>query len=142
MTTDENNDTPLPIKRVALVIDDEPFNADIAKEIVSEFGLEVHTAFSADIAMDICFKFLVQNKRIDLILLDYNMPDTCGDKLASILREPRFDPILMGTPIIGVTANNDAQTKKKCLDAGMNRVYGKPFSIVQIKEILQEYSLI
>jgi CheY-like chemotaxis protein len=125
-----------------LVIDDEPINADIAKDIVSDFGLEVFAAGSADIALELCFKFLAQQKKIDLIFLDYNMPDVYGDELATILRQSRFEPILKDTPIVGLTAHTDAETKRLCLAAGMNRVESKPFNVNKIKEILNDFNLI
>lgn len=133
---------PLFPKKVALVIDDEPINADIAKDIVSEFGLDVYAAGSADIALDLCFKFLVLKKKIDIIFLDFNMPGTCGDELAAILRQEKFDPILKDVPIIGLTAHSDAQTKKRCLESGMNRVECKPFDVARIKDLLREYNII
>lgn len=141
-TTEEIKEENFEPKKVALVIDDEPINADIAKEIVSDFGLEVYAAGNADIALDLCFKFLVQHKRIDLIFLDYNMPEIYGDELATILRQSRFEPILKDTPIVGLTAHTDAETRRKCLEAGMNRVESKPFNVTRIKEILVEYGLI
>lgn len=143
MTTQEfKEETPATPRKVALIIDDEPINAEIAKEIVGDLGLEVYAAGNADTALDICFKFLVQNKKIDLILLDYNMPDIYGDELASIFRQSRFDPILINTQIIGLTAHTDAETKRKCLAAGMNRVEAKPFSLSQIRDMLRELRLI
>lgn len=143
MTTEEaREEATFHVKKVALVIDDEPINADIAKDILSEFGLEVHAASSADVALDICFKFLVKNKKIDIIFVDYNMPDTCGDELAAILRQEKFDPILKDVPIIGLTAHTDGETLRRCLESGMNRVEAKPFDVARIRELLREYDII
>ena len=127
---------------MALVVDDEPINADIAKEIVSEFGLEVFACGNGEIALDLCLKFLLQNKKIDIIFLDYNMPGLNGDELAVILRQEKFDPILKDCPIIGLTAHTDAETKQKCLASGMNRVESKPFDVSKIKDLLNEYQLL
>ena len=130
-----------PHKKVALVVDDEIMNTEIAKDIVARFGLEVFTASNGDLALEICYKFLSKKKRIDIIFMDYSMPGMRGDQVTATLRESRFLPILEGTPIIGLTAHNDSETKRKCLASGMNKVELKPFNVAKIKEILQEHKI-
>lgn len=89
-----------------------------------------------------CEEFLRLHKKVDLILMDYNMPGKCGDATTKILRESRFDPILKDTPIFGVTAQPDQKTKSACLESGMNLVENKPFDFNKLRQILQKYKII
>ena len=129
-------------KKIALVVDDDMMNSEIATMIISSFGVEVHSALNGDLAIDLCCKFLIMNKRIDIIFMDYNMPGMCGDEVTKILKEERFDQILKDTFIVGLTAQTDSETKQKCIESGMNRVECKPFDATKFKELFREYKLI
>ncbi len=128
-------------RKCAIVVDDDIFNSDIAKNMLNFMGIEAHQASSGDAAIAICEEFLEHNKKVHLILMDYNMPGKCGDETTRILREPRFDPILKDIPIIGVTAQPDQKTKNICLESGMNFVESKPFDFNRMKQLLQKYKI-
>lgn len=129
-------------KKVALVVDDDVFNAEFLQAHLESFGLEVYIAYDGELAIDLCMKFLTWNKRIDIIFMDYNMSTMNGDVCTRRLKSSRFDAIMDGTVIIGLTAHHDDRVKKDCLDAGMDLVEYKPFSKRQVKEILEKFSLL
>lgn len=135
-------DKYLQSKKVALVVDDDQLNSEIAAMMLTEYSIEAHCALNGDIAIDFCCKYLLINKRIDIIFMDYNMPGMCGDEVTKILREERFDNILKNTVILGLTAQTDSETVQKCIESGMNRVESKPFDSQKIKELLKEFKLI
>lgn len=70
------------------------------------------------------------------------MPGKCGDVTTRILREPRFDKILKGAFIIGLTAQPDQRTKNACLESGMDIVINKPFDFYRFEELLQKYNIL
>lgn len=128
-------------RKCAIVVDDDIFNSDIAKNMLTIMGLEAHQASSGDQAISICEDFLEHGKQVHLILMDYNMPGKCGDETTRILREPRFNPILKDVPIIGVTAQPDQKTRNICIESGMNHVESKPFDFNRMKLLLQKYNI-
>lgn len=140
--TSESNQEKGSIQKVALVVDDEVLNSDYLQMHLEEFDIEVFTADDGDMAVELCSKLLTMNKKIDIIFMDYSMPNMNGDICTSTLRESKFDPVLKNTPIVGVSAHRDPDTKKKCLLAGMDLFEYKPFSFDSIQAILQKFSII
>ena len=129
-------------KKVAIVVDDDIFNAEFLQAHLEHFGLEVFIAYDGELAIDLCMKFLTWNKRIDIIFMDYNMTTMNGDVCARNLKTSRFDLIMDGTIIIGITAHHDDRIVKDCLYAGMEQVEFKPFSRSDAKKILAKYNLL
>jgi len=132
---------PSPIKKLALVVDDDPMNGEIAQDILSILGLEVQTATSGEVAIEFVYQCMLTNRRIDIIILDYNMPEMRGDEVAEILRKDKFITILQNVPFIGLTAQTDIDTREKCLAAGMNKVVNKPINVEQMRQILKDFNI-
>ena len=78
------------LKLVLLCIDDEEFLLECYKEFLQDFGFEVLTASSGRKGLE-----LAVSSPVDLVLLDYEMPELDGLQVAAELR--RIRP---GTPII------------------------------------------
>lgn len=131
-----------PLKKKAIVVDDEVFNSEYLQNHLESFGLDVCIANDGEEAIALCIKFLTYNEKVDIIFMDYSMPTMNGDACTKRLRNSRFDPILKSTPIIGLTAHRDETIRKKCLDSGMTIVEYKPFSRTSIKAILLKFSLL
>ncbi len=70
-----------PVKRHILVVDDNPMMLKVIKESLRD-EYEVATAISGRIAL----KFLT-NRTVDLILLDYEMPEENGSEVLEKLRQ-------------------------------------------------------
>ncbi|MDE7479601.1 MAG: response regulator, partial [Lachnospiraceae bacterium] len=109
----ENND-PTPIKwphadgekQRILVIDDATIIHKTVKGYLDS-KYEVATAISGKIAL----RFL-KSKKVDLILLDYEMPEMNGP---AVLAELRADPNLAGIPVVFLTGINDVEKIKSAL---------------------------
>jgi signal transduction histidine kinase/CheY-like chemotaxis protein len=129
-------------KKVALVVDDDTFNRDTMTNFFIMLNLEPHPVEGGQEAVELCEYFLSIGKKINIIMMDYHMPGLQGDETTRILREPRFDPILKDTPIIGITAHSDASVKESCLKSGMNQVENKPFQFDKLKSLLVKLKLI
>lgn len=136
----EEASVPKP-KRFALVVDDDSLNCDAAVMMLCVMEFDAVAKYSGQACIELCEQYLKDGKKIDIIFMDFNMPGLQGDETTRILREPRFDPILKGVPIVGLTAHHDDETRLACISAGMDRVEHKPFSFIKLKTIVKSYNL-
>jgi signal transduction histidine kinase len=107
------NEAPL-----VLVVEDNPdMNHFVCDALAGSF--RVHGAFNGKEGLA-----LAQALRPDLIICDFMMPEMSGDELVRAVRaEPRLD----GTPILILTARNDASARIDVLRQGANDYLLKPF---------------
>jgi PAS domain S-box-containing protein len=109
--------------RVFLVVEDD-LNSYLYLESVLELtGAQVMRAPTGKHAIDIC-----KLKKIDLILMDIQLPDINGFEATKKIRE--FNKTI---PIIAQTAFAMSDDHKKCLEIGCNDFISKP---IPRKEIL------
>lgn len=76
---------------------------------------------------------LAENHKIDLILLDINLPDIDGYEVARRLRSSTKMEVAR-TPIIVLTANAMRGDAQKALDAGCDVYLSKPINIFELLE--------
>jgi two-component system, cell cycle response regulator DivK len=72
-----------------------------------------------------------EQEEVDLILLDFNLPDIDGYEEARRLRTNN-KPALRSVPIIAVTANALKGDAEKALDAGCDVYMSKPIDIREL----------
>lgn len=101
-----------------LIVDDNKTNLTSAKLVLNDY-YKVTPVISGAQAL----KFL-ENNTTDLILLDINMPEMDGFQ---VMEKIRADEKSSNIPIIFLTADNDAETESKCLEAGALDFIAKPF---------------
>ena len=78
---------------------------------------------------------LKEQKNIDLIISDWNMPNKGGYELLVWLRaDERFKNI----PFLMATAEGDMKQEKKAIDAGVNSFVAKPFNADELKNKIDE----
>ncbi|MCR4923034.1 MAG: response regulator [Lachnospiraceae bacterium] len=102
----ELSDPKEKMKKI-LVVDDDPAYASIVKEWVKDY-YSVYTATSGTKAIS----FLVKN-RVDLILLDYEMPIIDGSQVLQMIRELEEAE---GIPIIFLTGNGTREAVSKVME--------------------------
>jgi len=69
---------------------------------------------------------LLKKKAVDLILLDYVMPEMDGIEVLKLLKA---DPILKKIPIIFLTSNKDTELEAEALENGAVDFIAKPFAV-------------
>jgi PAS domain S-box-containing protein len=101
-----------------LLAEDNPVNAEIARELLHDAGLRVSVAGNGREALSLALQ-----DTPDLILMDVQMPEMDGLQAARALRaQPAFAQV----PILAMTANAFAEDRQACLAAGMNDHVAKP----------------
>jgi PAS domain S-box-containing protein len=101
-----------------LLVDDEPANLAVARDLLEDSGLRVDTARDGAEAIG-----KASATAYALIVMDIKMPVVDG---LAATRQIRQLPGHAATPILALTANAFAQDKARCLAAGMNDFLVKP----------------
>jgi signal transduction histidine kinase/CheY-like chemotaxis protein/HPt (histidine-containing phosphotransfer) domain-containing protein len=105
-----------------LIVDDNKINLKVALLTLQRWNIQVESAESAREAYQ-----KLNQKQIDLILMDITMPDIDGFEATKYIRT-ELPEALRSIPIIAMTAAAFMGDKEKCLAAGMNDYISKPFS--------------
>jgi two-component system chemotaxis response regulator CheY len=106
---------------LALVIDDSRTTRIIIGSILREVGLDVLEAGNGLEALE----QLEQHPEVQLLLLDWNMPEMNGfDFLRAVRSQRRYDPVR----ILMVTSEAQGDQVTRALDAGANEYLMKPFA--------------
>jgi len=121
-------------KRLLLTEDNE-LNAEIATEILEEFGFEVEHAADGTICVDMLQK--AKQGYYDLILMDIQMPNMNGYETAKRIRE--LSDARKDIPIIAMTANAFEEDRQHVLEVGMNGHIAKPIDVAKLIEELAKF---
>ncbi|MDE2421798.1 MAG: response regulator [Gammaproteobacteria bacterium] len=111
-----------------LVVEDNPTNRQVARELLSAEGAVVTVADDGRTAIET----VAQNK-FDVVLMDIQMPDMDGYAATREIRKTITQETL---PIIALTANALATDREAAIDAGMNDHVGKPFDLTQLVGVI------
>jgi CheY-like chemotaxis protein len=117
---------------LALVVDDSLSTRRAVAQVVSDFGMEVHTAKDGFEAVD-----MMRDKVPDIVLLDMEMPRMNGLELTAHIRsnEPTRH-----VPVVMITSRNTGKHRHLAEAAGVNSYLSKPFLEDELVEYLQ-YSI-
>ncbi len=113
-----------------LVVDDNLINLGVAKEILEKYNAEVIIAASGREGL-IC----LDQEKIDLIFLDYMMPDMDGIDTLKLIKASD-DPDVRNIPVIALTANVVSGAKEMFLEAGFDDYLPKPIVVEKLEKIL------
>lgn len=121
----------LPLR--ILIAEDNVINQKLLLSILAILGYKADAV--AD-GMDVLRT--LNEKKIDLILMDIQMPEMGGEETTILIRE-RFKN--SAPKIIAITAYAMAGDREKYLKAGMDGYIGKPFKmddlVAEIKRVMQ-----
>lgn len=114
-----------------LLVEDNVYNRDLAKEMLTRVGLQVDTAGDGQEAIA-----MVNSAAYDAVLMDCQMPIMDGYSATIQLRKnPRFSKL----PIIAITANAMSVDVQAALAAGMNDHVAKPIRIGKLLAVLNHW---
>ncbi len=101
-----------------LLAEDNPFNQQVAAELLEEVGARVTLANNGREALALLFK-----EHFDIVLMDVQMPEMDGYEAT---RQIRATSRLAGQKVIAMTANALAEDRERCLASGMDDFITKP----------------
>jgi two-component system, cell cycle response regulator DivK len=109
-----------PEDAYVLVVEDDANNLMITTDLLRMVGVRYVNARASGRQ---AFKLIETMPRVDLILLDIQLPYEDG---YAILKQLRADPKLKATQMIAVTANVLPQDEERARSAGFDGFIGKP----------------
>lgn len=111
-------------KQRLLVVDDDEMNLDMLARRLERQGYQVERAANGPQAL----QFLRQ-ERMDLVLLDHQMPHLTG---LDVLRIVRLRHSAADLPVIMVTAASDPKTVRDAVALGANDYVTKPLDFAVV----------
>ena len=102
-----------------LVVEDNGTNRLILNHKLCKMGFVVDCAENGVEALE-----FLQQRKPDLILMDVSMP--VMDGLETTLQIRSFDCEISSIPIVGLSAHNHAEIRRRCLEVGMDEFMCKP----------------
>ncbi|MGB4108055.1 MAG: response regulator [Alphaproteobacteria bacterium] len=124
-------------KGIVLLVEDYEPNILVASTFLETLGYEYEFATDGSQAFE-----KIKAKVFDVVLMDIQMPGMNGFEVTRAIRN--YEKIEGRRPafIIGVTAHAMAGDRERCISEGMDDYMSKPYSMSELKSILQKVSRI
>ena len=106
-----------------LLVEDNPFNQQVARELLEQAGADVTVAGDGAQALEAMARAAMAGTRFDCVLMDVQMPVMDG---LEATRRIRANAALKDTLVVAMTANAGVDDRARCLEAGMNEFLAKP----------------
>lgn len=117
------------LDKVILCVEDNLINQEVMESLIKRKGYKYISAYNGNEALEI-----LDNNRVDLILMDIQMPELNGFETTKIIREKELGKHI---PIIAMTAYAMREDKDKCMQAKMDDYIIKPFDVEKLYEIIE-----
>ncbi len=121
---------------VVLLVEDNVVNRMIGAEMLKGFGVDVLEAEDGAQALQ-----QLEKQRVDLVLMDIQMPVLDGYAATRQAREREAKLRLPRVPIVALTANAFDEDAAQATVAGMDAHLAKPYSREQLRDIVQRFLL-
>ena len=119
---------------VVLLVEDNIVNRMIGAEMLKSFGIDVLEAEDGAQALTV-----LSQQHVDLVLMDIQMPVLDGYAATRQVRERETRLRLPRVPIVALTANAFDEDAAQSLAAGMDAHLAKPYSRLQLRDLLQRW---
>ncbi len=128
------DNSPAALRGTVLLVEDNVVNRMIGAEMLKTFGLEVIEVEDGAQALQ-----LLEQQRVDLVLMDIQMPVLDGYEATRQVRAREQRLRLPRVPIVALTANAFDEDAAQSMTAGMDAHLAKPYSRSQLRELLQRW---
>lgn len=115
--------------KTALIVEDNPVNRELLRELLEMRGFTVNEACDGKEALD-----EISRSKPDIVLLDLNMPVVDGFEA---VKRIRGDALLAALPVLAVTAYAMRGDRERILNSGFNGYLSKPISPQDLESELQ-----
>ena len=119
---------------IVLLVEDNAVNRMIGSEMLKSFGVDVVEAEDGVQALA-----LLEQQRVDLVLMDIQMPVLDGYAATRRARERENKLRLPRVPIVALTANAFDEDAVQAIAAGMDAHLAKPYSREQLRELVRRW---
>jgi PAS domain S-box-containing protein len=117
-----------------LLVEDNPVNRKVAVRLLEKQG---HTMISANNGREALHVLDRIDWRVDLIIMDVQMPEMDGYQATAAIRE--LEKARGGhLPIVAMTAHAMDRDRERCLAAGMDAYLTKPIRLNRLLEVLEK----
>lgn len=116
-----------------LIVDDNRVNLAVAKGLMQPYGMQIDTALSGQIAID-----MVQEKDYDIVFMDHMMPELDGIDTTKAIRALDGEKY-KNLVIIALTANAINDAKEMFLENGLQDFLAKPIEKKKLNRILDRW---
>lgn len=121
--------------RPVLLAEDHPLNSTLMVKQLERLGIrEVTLAGTGREAVEAWRK-----RRYALVLLDSQLPEMSGLEAAAVIRRLEGETGRPRTPIVAVTGDGTAESRERCLEAGMDDWAVKPLKLDHLKDLLDRW---
>ncbi len=121
------------VARKILLVEDNPINAMLSRELLRRRGFQVSDVASGEAALQI-----LNEQEFDVVLTDLHMPGLDGIETARRARMNEQAARRPRTPIVALTADADEGMRQACQDAGMDGFLTKPIDPAELDTVLQK----
>ncbi len=124
---------PAKIGGRVLLVEDNPVNQLVAKEMLASLGCQLEVADNGRAALE-----CIRRGKFDVVLMDCQMPEMDGYEATRELRriESSGNSRL---PVVALTANAMDGDRDRCVAAGMDDYLTKPFKREQLAKMLARH---
>jgi len=117
------DDDPGPLRGTVLVAEDNEVNRMLAREMLVSLGLDVVEAADGRQALA-----MLEACKVDLVLMDCQMPELDGYAATEALRERERQRGLRRLPVVALTADAFDSDAERARAAGMDAHLAKPYT--------------
>jgi two-component system cell cycle response regulator DivK len=117
--------------KTVLIIEDEPKNLKLFRDLLQRFGYETVEATDGEQGVE-----LARARRPNLILMDIMMPKMDGLEATRILKA---DTTTKNIPIIALTSYAMKGDKERALEAGCDGYIAKPVDIQELLKAVEHF---
>jgi two-component system, cell cycle response regulator DivK len=114
-----------------LIVEDNPLNLKLVRDVLTVSGYEVVAAPSGEEGVT-----LAQTCAPDLVLMDIQLPGIDGYEALRMLRQ---NPQLDSVPVVAVTAFAMREDRERASRAGFDGYLSKPISVRSLPSQVHEY---